>query len=77
MSLWSWNYNHCLASNSSTGLPILRMGHDWMSMDKDPRGDKHYGAYFDIRLLNPYTPSNCKSTNKSVYRRHEREEVLL
>ena len=37
-------------------------------------GDKHQGAFFDIRAFNPYAPSNCKSTVESVYRRHEREK---
>jgi len=37
-------------------------------------GDKHQGAFFDIRVFNPYAPSNCKSTMESVYRRHEREK---
>ena len=36
--------------------------------------DKHQGAFFDIRVFNPYAPSNCKSTMESVYRRHEREK---
>ena len=37
-------------------------------------GDKHQGAFFDIRVFNPYAPTNCKSTTESAYRRHEREK---
>ena len=37
-------------------------------------GDKHKGAFFDIRVFNPYAPSNRKFTTESVYRRHEREK---
>ena len=37
-------------------------------------GDKHQGAFFDIRVFNPYAPSNCKSTMESVYRIHERKK---
>ena len=39
-------------------------------------GDKHQGAFFDIRGFNPYAPTNCKSTTKSAYRRHERRVLL-
>ena len=35
---------------------------------------KHQGAFFDIRVFNPYATSNCKSTMESVYGRHEREK---
>ena len=38
------------------------------------RGDKHQGAFFDIRVFNSNAPSNCKSTMESIYRRHEREK---
>ena len=37
-------------------------------------GDKHHGAYFNIRAFDSYAPSNCKSTKESVYRRHEIEK---
>ena len=37
-------------------------------------GDKHQSAFFDIRVFNPYAPSNSKSTMESMYRRHEREK---
>ena len=37
-------------------------------------GDKHQGSFFNIRVFNPYAPSNCNSTIESVYRRHEREK---
>ena len=45
----------------TTGCPYIRI-----------LGDKHKGAFFDIRVFNLYAPSNRKSTTKSVYRRHER-----
>ena len=37
-------------------------------------GDKHQGTFFDIRVFNPYSPTNCKSTTESAYRRHEGEK---
>ena len=35
-------------------------------------GERHQHAFFDVRVFNPYAPSNCKST--AVYRRHENEK---
>ena len=29
---------------------------------------------FHVRIFNPYAPSNCKSTQTAVYRRHENEK---
>ena len=37
-------------------------------------GDKHRGAFFDVKVFNPYAPSNCKSSLSSVYKRHENEK---
>ena len=37
-------------------------------------GERHQRAFFDVRVFNPYAPSNCKSTQTAAYRRHENEK---
>ena len=37
-------------------------------------GDKFQGALFDVRVFNPYTPSNRKSSLLLVYKRHKNEK---
>ena len=73
-SVWSQISKHSLENNSSTGLQKPRMGRDWMCVHRDCGGTSTRVHFFYIRVFNPYTPSNCKSTNQSVYRRHEREK---
>ena len=40
-------------------------------------GERHQSAFFDVRVFNPFAPSNTNSTPESVYKRHEneREEI--
>ena len=34
-------------------------------------GDRHQRAFFDVRVFNPLTPSNCRSSLAATYRQHE------
>ena len=36
-------------------------------------GERHQSAFFDVRVFNPFAPSNTNSTPESVYKRHENE----
>ena len=33
--------------------------------------DRHQCAFFDVRVFNPLTPSNCRSSLAAIYRQHE------
>ena len=37
-------------------------------------GSRHESAFFDVRVFNPYSPSNHRPTPAAVYRRHEMEK---
>ena len=37
-------------------------------------GSRHESAFFDVRVFNPYAPSNHRPTPAAVYRRHEMEK---
>ena len=37
-------------------------------------GERHQSAFFDVRVFNPFAPSNTNSTPESVYKRHENEK---
>ena len=34
-------------------------------------GDRHQRAFFDVKVFNPLSPSNCRSSLASTYRQHE------
>ena len=47
----------------------------WLDMSaQGVWGERHQRAFFDVRVFNPHAPSNFKSTQTAVYRRHENEK---
>ena len=47
--------------------------HGWMLVHK-VFGERGITCIFDVRVFNSHAPSNCKSTQTAVYRRHENEK---
>ena len=37
-------------------------------------GERHQSAFFDVRVFNPFAPSNTNFTPESVYKRHENDK---
>jgi len=67
MSQYNLLFSHSLGKLSPVPLPSLRTVPDWMWL---PVAFGYERAFFDVRVFNPYAPSN-RQPLATCYRKHE------